>query len=135
MYYSGFQSNAFQRNAFQIVSNDNSPTGNGGNYYQTPYQRYKDEIELEEKVKREKSELEKLESVLRETERKKELAAKNRLVAQEKRALELARLEAAYLEEINRLLVIKADLMRRIKEDESILIIFMVMKRRRLRAA
>lgn len=133
-----FQSAAFQSFAFQTAGNDNQPAGGGhhGDYYfQTPYQKHKAEIELQEKVKREKTELERLESVLREVERKKEIAAQSRLVAQAKRAEALARIEAAYIEEINRLRAIKADLMRRIKEDESILIIFMVMRKRRLRVA
>lgn len=133
-----FQSYAFQSFAFQTAGNDNQPAGGGhhGDYYfQTPYQKHKEEIELQERIKREKTELEKLESVLRETERKKQLAAKNKLIAQAKRAEALARMEAAYQEEINRLREIKAQLMRRIKEDESILIMFMVMRRRRLRVA
>ena len=133
-----FQSAAFQSIAFQTVTavNDNEPKGgNDHHHYQTPYQKHRQEIELEEKVNREKTELERLENVLREVERKKELAAKNKLIAQAKRAEALARMEAAYQEEINRLRAIKADLMRRIKEDESILIIFMVMRKRRLRVA
>ena len=39
-----------------------------------------------------------------------------------------------YLTEINRLLMVRAELTRRIKEDEGILIVLIAMKRRRLRA-
>jgi len=129
-----YQIGSYQAYAYQTIGY-NPTIYQGGHYYQTPYQKHREEIELQECVRKEKTELERLESVLKETERKKELAAKNKLIAQAKRAEALARIEAAYQEEINRLREIKAQLMRRIKEDESILIIFMVMKRRKLRVA
>lgn len=121
----------FQFVAFQSPSNDNGWLGGG---YIHPHVKYKDEEVKREQIRREKSELEKLESVLRETERKKQLAAQNQMLATERRAAALARLEAEYLAEINRLLVVRAELIRRIREDEAILII-MIMKRRRLRVA
>ena len=130
-----FQSYAFQVGAFQTPINDNNPSGNGGYFYQTPYQKHREEIELQEKVKREKTELEKLESVIAENKRKAELAAQNRLKAQARQAANLARLEAEFLAEINRLSMVRAALIKSIKENEAILILLIVMKRRRLRVA
>lgn len=122
----------FQYVAFQTPANNNGWLGGGG--YVHPYIKYADEEAQREKVRKEKSELERLESVLRETERKKELAEKARLKAlSEKRAKALARAEAEFIQEINRLLMVRAELIRRIKEDEAILII-MIMSRKRLRA-
>jgi len=128
-----FQATAFQTNAFQISRPANDNPSNAGDYV-TPYDRYKEE-EYQKRINREKSEVQKIDSVIDENKRKAELAAKNRLLAAERRAAQLAILEQEYLNEINRLLVVRAELMRRIKEDEAILIILMVMKKRRLRAA
>jgi len=129
-------SSGFQSFAFQTAGNDNTPTGSGGKeIYVTPYQKYQEEEYRRDKIRKEKTELEKLESVLREAERKKELAARNKLLATERRAIALARAEAEYLAEINRLLMVRADLIRRIKEDEAALIILIVMRRRKLRVA
>lgn len=124
----------FQSVAFQTAVNDNEAIGGDGKLYVTPYQQHREEHQRE-KIRKDKSELQKLESVLRETERKKELAEKARLkAATERRMLVLAQAEAELLEEINRLLMVRAELIRRIKEDEAILII-LIMKRRRLRVA
>jgi hypothetical protein len=130
-----FQSYAFQPVAFQTVAtNDNGWLGGGGGY-KRPYQKYKEEEAQREKIRREKSELEKLESVLAENERKAEIAAQNKLIASARRSIALAKAEAEYLAEIDRLLKVRAELMRRIKEDEAILVILMMMKRRKLRVA
>ena len=129
----------FQSIAFQTPANDN-PIGNGGGGKQevwvTPYQLLQQQEYREKLIRKEKTELEKLESVLAENRRKAELAAKNKEIAASKqRVIALARAEAEYLAEINRLLMVRAELMQRIKENESILIILMVMRRRRLRVA
>lgn len=124
----------FQSFAFQTVGAANDNLGGGGNVYHHhhPYE------ELKEKVRKERSALQKLESVLKETERKKELAAKNKIIAKQNKSkqatIRLAALENEYLQEIIRLLAVRAELIQRIKEDEAILVI-MMMKRRRLRAA
>lgn len=135
-----YQIGAYQAFAYQTLSgdpaNDNDWLGGGGSYsYNTPYKKYAAEEVQREKIAQEKSELEKLESVLKEAERKKELAAQNRLIASERRAIELAALELEYLNEINRLLGVRIELVRRIKESEAILIILMVRRKRGLFAA
>jgi hypothetical protein len=128
MFTTGFMSLAFQT----VSANDNKPS-NAGDHVR-PYDRYKEQ-EYQERIKREKTELERLDSVLAENRRKAELAARNKqIAASERRAIALARAEAEYLAEINRLLMVRADLIRRIREDEAILVI-MMMKRRRLRVA
>ena len=132
-----FQTSAFQSYAFQIngkAANDNDGLLGGKDYsYQTPYKK-----ELEAKIRKEKTELQKVDSVLAETERKKQLAALALLAAQEQKkkqaALRLLKLEQEYLEEISRLLAVRAELIQRIREDEALLVI-MMMKRRRLRVA
>lgn len=132
-----FQSWAFQSNGFQeagTAANDNLLGGKDYSYV-TPNQKH--EHEQREKIKRQKSELEKLESVLKETQRKKEVAAKNKLLAAEetKAAKRLQKIELELLEEINRLLILRAELIQRIREEEGVLIVLLMMKKRRLRAA
>lgn len=129
-----FQGIAFQRIAFQTngnIANDNLLGGKDYSYF-TPYQKQR------EKIRKERTELQKLDSVLKETERKKQLAALSLQTAKEQKkkqaAIRLLKLENDLLEEINRLLAVRAELMRRIREDEAILVI-MMMKRRRLRVA
>lgn len=135
-YYSGFQRNAFQRNAFQIVGGTDTQesTGHGRYTYETPYQKLRKKEEQQAKIRKQKSDLEKLNSVLAEMERRKSLAAESKLLAKKQRIAELQALENEYLTEINRLLMVRAELTRRIKEDEGILIVLIAMKRRRLRA-
>ena len=136
-----YQFGAYQAYAYQTLTGNRAADNNllgGKDYpsrfsYVTPYSKYR-EAQYQEKIKRQKTELQKLDSVLEETQRKKELVAKNRAEAKKKAAIRLLELENQYLEEINRLLMVRAELIRRIREDEAILII-MMMKRRRLRVA
>lgn len=127
----GFESFAFQT----VGSNDNKPSGFG---YKSPYAEYKEYEYQREKIRKHKSELEKLEAVLKETERKKALAEQSRLIAEQSKKkaaiIRLLKLEQEFLNEITRLLAVRAMLMQRMLEDEAILIILM-MKRRRLRVA
>lgn len=135
-----FQSGAFMNFSFQTVGVGSNDNNNGllGGIMTPPYGYRSPHKQLREKIRQEKSELQKVESVLKETTRKHQITAKNKLVAEQlekkKRALKLATLENEYLQEIKRLLAVRAELMRRVREDEAILIILM-MKRRRLRAA
>lgn len=128
-----FQSNAFQHNAFQIDTTPivNDTTGRGSYSYVFPFQ--KEQLQAE-KVIKEKTELQKLESVLTETNRLKGLAHESLVLAQQrkarKRALELAQKEKEYLTEINRLLIVRVELMQRIKESEEILMVMIAMRRR-----
>jgi len=126
----------FMNFSFQTAGNDNQPTGGGKQEaWVTPYQLLQQQEYREKLIRKEKTELEKLESVLAENRRKAELAARNKQIATERRAKALAKAEAEYLAEINRLLMVRAELMQRIKENESILVILMIMRRRRLRVA
>ncbi len=122
-----FQGNSFQ-NSFQIngAANDNDNSA-GWSYVHPHVER----DNLREKLRREKSELEKVNSVLAEFERKKQLAAQNKLLAQAKAAERLAKLELEYENEINRLLQVRVLLLQRIKQDEEALFLMMMLKRRR----
>lgn len=134
--YIAYQIGAYQAFAYQTVTGIRSVDQNllGGKdfSYVTAYQKH--EKDQREKIRKEKFELQKVESVLQETERKKDLVARNRQSANKAATLRLLKLENEYLEEINRLLAVRAELMKRIAEDETILIILM-MKRRKLRVA
>lgn len=137
-FYSAYQWNAYQWNAYQIARAPQAPSGHGGDRhfsYVTPQQRLRIEEEKRAKVKKDKTDLERVESVLRENYRKKAIAGQNKLIAKEKRAQELAALELEYLTEINRLLAVRAELMRRIRENEAIIMVLVIMRKRRLRVA
>ena len=112
------------------------PSGGGGYTYITPYQRLQSEEYQREKIKKAKTDLDRLENVLRETERQKALAAESANLARQKqalnRALQLEAKEREYLDEINRLLMVRGELMRRIRSDEEFLVII-IMARKRLR--
>lgn len=133
--FSGFQSNAYQNNAYQI-SNDNSSTPGGRtDAYVTPWQRYKAEEYQRKLLHKEKSELEKVNNVILETQRQADLVAKNLLLAEKKAAQErLAKKEQEFLNEINRLLLIRDQLIKRIKQEEQTLFLLIMMRKRRLRA-
>lgn len=129
-----FQSFAFQNYAFQtaVIANDN--TASGKYTYQTPYQRLKIE-QLQEKVRREKTELQRLDSVLAENQRKAAILEKSKADAKEAAVIaRLAKLELEYLNEINRLMRVRALLLLRIKQNEEAMIVLLAMMRRRLRA-
>lgn len=132
-YYSGFQTNSFQHNAFQIKKGVND----FGAYvpldysYKTPAQQQR-EIEYQrKKIAKENARLAEINERITETERKKkeELAK----LKAKRFAAERAALEAMLLEEINQLRKEQLRLIQHIKEEEAILIILMVMKRRRFR--
>lgn len=139
-----FSSSAFSTDAFSILAFDfgdapiptPEPAGSGGYTYITPYQHLKLEDEKREKIKKAKTDIDRLESVLKETERQKALAAESAKAARAKkalkRAIELEAAETEYLNEINRLLMVRAELVRRIRSDEEFLVI-MIMSRKRLR--
>lgn len=132
MFYSAFQSNAFWNKAFQIGNNDNQPSG-GGYVYHSPSS--KAEQEKRAKIAQEKTELQKVDSVLEEYKRKRELALQAQQVAKRKAAVRLAALERGYLEEIDRLMQVRALLMHRIRQNEESLILLLMMRRRRLKVA
>lgn len=134
-FYSAFQTNAFQWNAYQIARSVSASGGLPKEAYSYiyPFQVEKVEKQKRDLVKKQKTELQKLDSVLAETNRLMGLAAESKALAKEKRALELAAKEQEYLQEINRLLMVRDELMRRIKKNEQLIIAMVLMKKRRLR--
>jgi hypothetical protein len=135
-FYSAFQWNAFQNNAYQIAR---AATTTGGSPSKETYsQFYPFQLEQVEKEKRaalkkQKSDLDRLDSVLAETRRLAAIAAENKLLAKEKRALELAAKEQEYLEEINRLLMVRVELVLKMRRNQQFIIALVLMKKRRLR--
>ena len=132
-----FQKNAFQLTAFQTgpISNEApSYVGDGRYTYVNPYQKYRSEEHQREKVRKEKSDLERLNSVLEENRRKAALAAESKKIALDKKnKARLKKLEQEYQDEIARLLMVRAELIRRVRQSEELLICMMAMKRKRLR--
>jgi DNA polymerase III delta prime subunit len=122
-----FQSNSFQSFAFQTTGNATNDNTAGWSYTHP----HVDRDNLREKIRREKSELQKLDSVIVENQRRAELAKKAKEAAKQKRALELAIQENQFLEEINRLMQVRALLLQRIKQDEEALFLMMMLRRRR----
>lgn len=133
-----FQKNSFQLTAFQTGPiNNEAPSYVGDNRYTyvNPYQRYRSEEYHREQVRKEKSDLEKLNSVLEENKRKAVLAAESmRIALDKKNKARLKKLEQEYQDEIARLLMVRVELIRRVRQSEEMLICMMAMKRKRLRA-
>ena len=102
----------------------------GGYVYQP---NYRDE-QQKKQIKKTKSEIEKLDSVLSEYQRRQLLAEESLSIAQEKERLRLLKAQNELIEEINRLLMVKADLVARKKREEQALVILMIASRRKLRA-
>ena len=85
-------------------------------------------------IKKSKTELQKLDSVLSEYERRQALAAESLRLAEESETQRLLTLQNELITEITRLLMVKAELMARVKRGEEQLILMIAMRRRRLRA-
>lgn len=132
-----FQSYAFQCVAFQSVWGGGAPaqTSGGLPHKYTYVPKYQlDEIEQKKRIAKAKTEAQKLESVLKEYERRRELAEESIALASAKEEARLLKLQNELISEINRLLIVKAEMMARIKREEEQLILMMVMRRRRFRA-
>jgi len=85
-------------------------------------------------IKKQKTELQKVDSVLAEFERKQTVAAQSlALTVNVNRQAQLLAIQNDLINEINRLLVVKAEMMARVRRDEEMLIL-MAFSRRRLRA-
>lgn len=137
--FSAFQAGAFQIPGFQISQVNVTGKPQAAYTYVHPFQLHRIEEEKRAKLRKEKSDLDKLESVVAENRRRAELIEQSRLLAirnrSKARAIELAQMEQDYLLEITRLLMVKAELMRRIQQTEQVIIAVVVMKKRRLRIA
>lgn len=129
-YCSAFQSNCFQSNAFQIKRRASAPQQAirpaGGYYHPSIYEQSRHDLRRRA-LAEERAELNRINDEIAEAE-KRRLAAKKRARATllaEKAAKKLAALEASLQEEISRLRMEQAWLIRRIDDEECILILMM----------
>lgn len=141
MAFSAFQSNAFQSNAFQIIRSSVTPSNDvillGGGpgrereeyvYNPDAFKHQQERLQLQ-KLAEEHRKLQLLNDEIAEAERK--ASENNEKLKAKKSAKKLAVLEASLQEEINRLRMERIWLIRRINDDEAILIL-MMMKRKRI---
>lgn len=138
--YSAFQSNAFQNNAFQIIAGTQQdillgggPGGPRHEYHYRSADHGRREREHQQKLLAEHhAELKRVEEDLAETERLRQEALAEKEQRREARksrkaAMEAAALELELLEEINKLRIQRAWLMRRIDDEEAILVLLLSM--------
>lgn len=130
MFATGFQSFAFQTVGGGVAT----PTGHGGYVHVTPYQRYK-QNEHERTLEEQRLELQRVDDELADAEQKRLLASEQKLLASKRQSATLAKLEQQYLQEISQLLMVRADLVRRVRQSEELLILMIAMNRRRFRVA
>lgn len=136
-YYSGFQSNAFQGNAFQIKRGSNVVLLGGGpspgekeHTYNPHVFRFKQEELKRQAIAKHRAELKRVENELAEAERKR--IESQAMLKAKNAAKKLAALEAQLQEEISRLRMERVWLIRLIDDEEAILILMMVRRRRHL---
>lgn len=126
MFATGFQSNAFQTSGVFGLA-----TGGNGTYsYHPEYQR----ALQKQNIRRDKTELQKVVSVISEYQRKEAIVAESTKLASQKERARLLKLQNELITEINRLLMVKAEMMARIKRQEEHLILMVALKRKRFRA-
>ena len=128
--FGAFQSNAFQSNAFQILTAAASSAGTPYTYIPADQRQ---EIERRKQIAIKKTELQKVTSVIGEYERQRALAEESLKIANEKAQARLLKAQNELIAEINRLLMVKAELMARIRREEEQLILMVAMRRRRFR--
>lgn len=135
--FSGFQPNAFQNNAFQIVLSARELNGWMGGpkdsySYASPWDKLKEQKLQEAKIEAARLELQKLDEALKA----KELAQAEALLKarQELEDLQSELISQQLLDEINRLRIERALLVQRINAEETLLILMIATRRRRLRA-
>lgn len=142
-----FQAGAFMNFAFQTVgqgANDNGVLGGkaypGSEDYlrKQPFSYIAPWDKRKEELKQKKTELDRVNAVIAENERKQAIAEQSRLQAislkKKQSALRLETLQNELLNEITRLLAVRDEIMRCIKNDEAA-ILLMMMRYRRLRVA
>jgi hypothetical protein len=130
-FYSAFQTNAFWNQAFQIARTADTGLLGGKDYsYVRPHDKHREEEYQRKKIADAKAKLRRVEEELADAEARKLEAQAN---AKRKAALKAAALQAQLEEEISRLRNERVWLMRLIDEEEALLIIKMI-GRRRLRA-
>lgn len=129
-----FQKNAFQANAFQYGNPTVVTTPDSGGLSTYSYHPEYQQAVQQQKIKREKTELQKLESVLSEYQRRESLAAESLRIAEESERNRLIEIQNNLISEINRLLMVKAEMMARVKRSEEELLLMVALRRKRLRA-
>lgn len=130
MFTAGFQSIAFQG----VFGVNVQTYGDSRSHYQKfQAAEYEREKQLQ-KIRKQKTEAQKLQSVINEYERRRLLAEESFLIAEESEKARLLSVQNELINEINRLLMVKAEMMARTKRDEEMLILMIAMKRRRFRA-
>jgi hypothetical protein len=97
-------------------------------------QYHKQEEKQKSEIRKSKTDLQKIDSVLVEYERRKALADESLLLAEESENQRLLTLQNQLIAEISRLLMVKAELMARVRRGEEQLILMIAMRRKRLRA-
>lgn len=128
-----FQSGAFQSVAFQTVWAVATPDTDTVGDSRSHYQRFQDAERQREKLRKEKTEAQKLQSVISEYERRKSITDESLLIAEESERARLLAAQNELITEINRLLIVKAEMMARIKRSEELLILMLAMRRKRFR--
>ncbi len=101
----------------------------GGGGYVHPYIRHRAEEEQREKIQRQKAEIDRLDAEIAEADRKqREASEKRKAEARERREeARLVALKAQLSDEINRLRMERAWLMRQIDDEEAILVLLLSM--------
>jgi len=132
-YYSAVQRSSTQRTSTQIKGGSEVDNGWLGGGYIPAYQKYKNEEYQRRKIAEDLAKLKRIDDEIAEAERKRleALEARNKEKIAKREAKKQAALEAALLNEIGRLRIERAWLMRLIADEESILVI-MMMKRKRI---
>lgn len=127
-FYTAFWHKAFWNKAYQIAHQATTTVPSSGGWGNA-YKVYSEQQRQREKIRKSQAELKRVEQ---------ELAESNRLLAEDKanrEAADHAVFEAKLQEEISRLRNERDWLIRRIDEDEAILVLLLVAKRRRLNFA
>lgn len=128
-----FQSSSFQSYGFQGVVAGGQPDTDTVGDSRSHYQKFQDAERQREKLRKEKTEAQKLQSVINEYERRKSITDESLLIAEESERARLLAAQNELITEINRLLIVKAEMMARIKRSEELLILTLVMRRKRFR--
>lgn len=122
--FSGFQSNAFQGNAFQIVRGTRQPEVSGFGY-PMPYFEHREREYQREKIIKRRAELKRIEDEIAEKEKwRLEAINQERRVTKQK-TVELTAIANQLQEEINRLRIERVWLMRLIDDEEAILVLLL----------
>lgn len=127
MFSAGFQLVAFQTAIGQGVATITGGLPKAFSYFPAWQQNQQAQI------KKQKTEIQKLDSVINEYERRRALAEESLRLAAESEHQRLMAAQNELLTEINRLLMVKAEMMARVRKQEEFLLLAII-ARKRLRA-